>query len=308
MMSNDAKKILSEVAIYTAVPADLLAIVPVVLRLFDKEFSWSENIRVENIQIPTLNIAVGRDFFIVMVVYAATAFLYWLVTNIKAKSGKQKYNLIRAFSVSILLAFCIPLLSILISFGSIQGENGFALFIVCIFISISILHRWSNDDARYYKDMGLGYLWILPIPWLLFQYENPEPWLSNLLWAWIYTATGYLFSVGMVGVTILIFIMPVSHLGFQQRVVDIVKSMLAGSIVIQDKDFWFKRFNLFKKLYKFEDNGWVAIGTLALLILIGLFVFLVWLIKLLLIILAVLAFIAFLGLAAYFDATSKTRS
>ena len=48
--------ILINIAIYTAVPADLLAIVPVVLHFFDKSFNWSENVQVEQIQLPALKI------------------------------------------------------------------------------------------------------------------------------------------------------------------------------------------------------------------------------------------------------------
>lgn len=301
------RDILTKIAIWTAVPADLLAIVPMVFRLFDKSFSWSENVQVENIQFPSLNISIGRDAFIVLVTYAFIAFIYWLVTNIKTTSGKKKHSFIKVLSISVPLIFFMPFLLILISFGSIQTATGFALLFVCIFVTIVTYSRWNRDNTNSYKDMGLLYLLMVPVIWLILQSSNSEPWLNHLGLAWMYAAFGYLFSVVMVGIAILLFILPISHLGFSQIAMQIRKSFATGSWDVQNDKFRQRMLKLFKSFYMFNfDNGWVVIGTLAILILIGLVAFLIVLIKILFIIVFVVLVFVGLGIAAYTESRSRS--
>ncbi len=253
-MQLSARKTLSEIALFTAVPADLLAIVPAVIRLFSRKFSWSQTLQVEEIELPSLSITIGRDLFIVLITYAVIATIYWLVINIKTKTGEQKYNYLKLFSVSIPLAFIMPLIIILMAFGSIPMNAGLAALVVCLFTVIATLRRWRYTPSVHYQDIGFLYLICVPLLWLIFQFDGSPSWVLNLGLAWMYSAIGYLFSVLMVGGAIALFVIPIPHLGFSKRTLEI-----------------------FKKVYIFNfDQGWCAVGSLGVLLLVGVLAVVIW--------------------------------
>jgi len=275
-MKDDLKKFLSEFAIYTAVPADLIAIVTVIVQMFKDEGKTDGPV---TITVNSLNFALGRDFFIVLVIYAVIGLLYWLVTNINEKTGQQKYAFIKTFSISIPLALGIPLLLILITFGQIPAETGFALLSIGAFVNIFTYLRWSGNQSHTYNDIGLWYLAWIPIAWLFLQFSNSETWLEHWGLAWIYAALGYLLSFLMVTLTIFLFILPRPNIKNLKHALE-----------------------LFQKFYVFDlDRGWGAFVTFIVLFFVGYIALAAWLLKHMLPIIIGLVMLIAIALLSYWD-------
>jgi len=276
-MKDDLKKFLSEFAIYTAVPADLIAIITVLLELFKNSGKTKNSVII--ITFDSIDFSLDQDFFIVLVIYAVIGLIYWLATNINQKTGQEKYKFLRAFSISVPLAFALPMLLILMTFGQIKIETGFSLLSIGCIVTIFTYLRWSENKSYAYQDIGLWYLAWIPIAWLFLQFSTSGTWLTHLGWAWVYAAAGYQISILMVTLTIVLFILPKTDL-----------KNLKHSI------------ELFKKFYRFGfDRGWNAILTFILLFIAGYLALTIWLVKHMLPLIIGLIMLIGIGLLSYWD-------
>lgn len=201
---RDFKKTLTEIAIFTAVPADLLAIVPAVYRflifagLFSGDATTSLPSHVDiGVPLPI------RDLTFVLLFYASCALIYYSISKIKENDD---FNALRIFAITPLAFFGIPLTLALITFGMISLADGMSIAAI---LGVFSLITWRNFKDNYiyeYHDIGVFYLLVVPLAWLFLEIDSETGWLVNLGWAWIYTAIGYVISTVIVCITIIVYI------------------------------------------------------------------------------------------------------
>jgi hypothetical protein len=210
---------LQKIAIYTAVPADLLAILPAIYWL------WTKIVNPDNQAPLSLEVNIGfdipiRDITYVLIFYSFVAYMYWVVKS-------YKLSFVRNALVGISLFLAFPLVLALTTFGILAFSDGLAIAILCLVTTVYFwrqfvfnLYTSTNDrlsllsrpirmvgptrridpyitdlDTAEFQDVGVWYFLWTPLIWLIFQIENPMDYWKNFIWALLYSAIGYLLSL-----------------------------------------------------------------------------------------------------------------
>jgi hypothetical protein len=192
---------LATIAIFTAVPADLLAIIPVIYRILiqiklipGEQEPLSTEINI-GFRIPI------RDIVLVLIFYGFVAYTYWI-------TSKDNKMFVKEMSLGIILFLGFPSVLALTTFGTFSLADGLAISFLILVTAFYYRTRFDfyeeENSLGYkvikvtYKEIGIWYfLWVLLV-WLFLQIDQTVGAWSNFQWALLYSAIGYIASIFVV--------------------------------------------------------------------------------------------------------------
>lgn len=220
-MASEKENLLQKIAIFTAVPADLIAIVPVLYTLLYKPLQYFHIVPEATPETTPFTIGEGfrvplRDFVLAVIFYGFIASFYWFSKK-RPEDGSNASKLatyLRDLSLCITLILGIPIALSLGMFNIISILDGLAVAIVFALVSYTFWKRWGvvrrnvsyfmsdNKWLRYesenrvvFRDIGFWYLIWIPIVFFFLEFSPSSSLLENIGWAWIYTSSGYVASL-----------------------------------------------------------------------------------------------------------------
>lgn len=195
---NKVESFLSWVGIFTAVPADLLAIIPALINLLKTlGLIQGEHTKIPSTVFLISGIAIPiKAIVFVLIFYGYVASSFWFIQKIKYPHSRQDIFLgIKGLSTSIFSIFGIPFILSLVTFGILNLNKGLALSAIMIVISTVIWRRWDFHEDYKYKDVGISYLLWIPLTAMFLAFDSEIAWWWSLILAWFYASVGYLFSL-----------------------------------------------------------------------------------------------------------------
>jgi hypothetical protein len=203
-VSNRVKKTLAGIAVWTGVPADLIAIIPVVYSILasikivpEIKLNTAPLSITGNIHIPL------RDICFVALFYGFSALLYW--KGQKIQSQRRLYwtdalRHLRQLSIMPPLLLLIPATLLAITFHVISLIDGLAAIVVWSLLTWFLWRRWhliSPQGPILFSDIGLWYLLWVPLTWLCLELNPTSYWLDNIGWSLVFASIGYLLLLGI---------------------------------------------------------------------------------------------------------------
>lgn len=202
-MSEKLKETLTTIAIFTAIPADIIAIVPVVYKGL-LLIQWTQRIYInpEN-QDMLLGSMFVRELSIILVFYSFIGIVLWLNRLLKNEKPSRLDSAIyfaRMLCISTTLFFGVSEIIILTVFDVIPLSHGLAIASTLIIMSIYFSIGWKRgkDNSKYqlyFDDLGFKFLLWLPVIWFALEVSSSSNGFDNFGWSLYYAATGYTLSL-----------------------------------------------------------------------------------------------------------------